>query len=82
MKKIQSKCPGQDTRNWKAGDIYELECSSCGNSVEFFKTDRFLICPKCKKPIINDKLDLGCAEWCSNSSMCTGLQTLAGKKVN
>jgi endogenous inhibitor of DNA gyrase (YacG/DUF329 family) len=58
---------------WNKEDIFELDCPSCGASVEFLKTDRFMICPKCQIPIKNDDLDLGCAGRCPNASACNGL---------
>lgn len=69
---MPSKCPGQDTRNWKPEDIYELECPSCHKQIEFFKTDAYLICPNCKKPIKNKKMKLGCAEHCPAAPVCLG----------
>lgn len=33
------KCPGQDRRYWKPGDIFDVECPQCGNGVEFFKDE-------------------------------------------
>lgn len=31
------KCPGQDSRYWKEGAIFEVDCPKCGKPVEFFK---------------------------------------------
>ena len=31
------KCPGQDMRFWKPGDIFDTQCPKCGRRVEFFK---------------------------------------------
>ena len=33
------KCPGQDSRYWKPGAIFEALCPECGAGVEFFKDD-------------------------------------------
>lgn len=33
------KCPGQDSRYWRPGAIFEAECPECGHIVEFFKDD-------------------------------------------
>ena len=78
---MQSKCPGQDTRYWKPEDIYELECPSCHTKVEFFKTDVVVKCPKCKKPIKNKRMNLGCAEWCPAAETCTGLDKDTKKRM-
>lgn len=74
MKKIPSKCPGQDTRNWGPEDIYDLECPSCHKPVEFFKTDVIRECPNCKEPVVNEKMDISCAEWCPAAPTCIGLE--------
>ena len=34
------KCPGQDSRYWKAGAIFEAKCLECDHLVEFFKDNR------------------------------------------
>ena len=44
---MQSKCPGQDTRNLKAA-MYK--CPNCGNEVEMF-SDELRI--KCKKWLLS-----------------------------
>ena len=41
------RCPGQDQRFWKPGDIFEVKCPGCGGAVEFFKDEPKLKCPKC-----------------------------------
>jgi len=58
------KCPGQDTRYWKPGDIFEVKCPKCGNDVEFFKDDPARKCPKCGHRFLNPNLDFGCASYC------------------
>jgi hypothetical protein len=73
------KCPGQDMRNWKPEDIYDVKCPGCGMAVEFFKDDIKRRCPKCRRQIPNPKLDLGCLEWCDYAEYCTG-QTVEGNK--
>ncbi len=65
-------CPGQDTRFWKPGDIFNVKCSRCGNLVEFFKDEATRRCPKCGKRIVNPKLSLGCAKWCAHAKECLG----------
>jgi hypothetical protein len=63
------KCPGQDTRYWKKGDIFDVPCPECGREVEFFKDDVRRQCP-CGRFIVNPKLDLACAEWCEHAEKC------------
>lgn len=74
------KCPGQDQRYWKPGDIFDINCPQCAAPIEFWKDDPKLKCPKCKKLIANPKLDLGCAEWCKYAKECLG--TLASQDSN
>lgn len=64
------KCPGQDTRYWKPGDIFEGTCPHCGGVVEFFKDDSTRKCKKCGKKIVNPKLDFGCATYCQYADQC------------
>jgi len=66
------KCPGQDTRYWKPGDIFEVKCPKCGNDVEFFKDDPARKCPKCGHRFLNPNLDFGCASYCPYAEQCIG----------
>ena len=68
---VDVKCPGQDTRYWKKGDIFDVRCPKCGEEVEFFKDDVRRRC-KCGRVIVNPKLDLACAEWCQQAEKCVG----------
>jgi ribosomal protein S27E len=70
MSKI--KCPGQDTRFWRPGDIFDVTCSECGSQVEFFKDEARRRCPNCGNRIINPKISLGCAQWCEHARECLG----------
>jgi len=63
------KCPGQDTRYWKKGDIFDVRCPKCGKDVEFFKDEARRSC-RCGQVIVNPKLDLACAEWCQHAEKC------------
>jgi hypothetical protein len=63
------KCPGQDARYWKKGDIFEVRCPECGRGVEFFRDDVRRRCA-CGGIIVNPKLDLTCAEWCQSAEKC------------
>lgn len=74
---ISSKCPGQDTRYWKAEDIHEQECPYCGAAIEFWKTDLRVRCPNCQKKVVNPRFNLGCASWCSYAAQCLG-ETVKG----
>ena len=67
------RCPGQDQRFWKPGDIFEVKCPKCGYKVEFFKDEPHLACPECKQVVINPKIDAGCAEWCKYADQCLGV---------
>jgi putative nucleotidyltransferase with HDIG domain len=65
------KCPGQDMRYWKPGDIFQTECPKCGRRIEFFKDDVKRRCP-CGHEIVNPKIDFGCAAWCQYAEQCVG----------
>jgi hypothetical protein len=66
------KCPGQDTRYWKPGDIFEIECPNCGNRVEFFKDEATRRCRGCKQMVLNPRIDFGCAAYCKYAAECLG----------
>jgi hypothetical protein len=66
----QIKCPGQDTRHWKPGDIFTAECPKCGAEIEFFKDDTRRRCAWCGHLFYNPKIELGCAEWCQYAEKC------------
>ena len=66
----QMKCPGQDTRYWKPGDIFVMECPKCGAEIEFFKDDTRRRCSWCGHLFYNPKIELGCAEWCQYAEKC------------
>ena len=68
----QVLCPGQDTRYWRADDIFEVSCGGCGNPVEFFKDDAARRCKVCGRRVENPKLRLGCAQWCEHAKECLG----------
>lgn len=70
------RCPGQDRRYWKPGDIFEEPCPHCGGLIEFWKDDVTLRCPHCRKLITNPRFDPGCAAWCSYASKCLGEKAL------
>jgi hypothetical protein len=66
------KCPGQDSRYWKPGAIFEAKCPKCGNEVEFFKDDTTRICKKCSHRFLNPTMDFGCASYCQYAEQCIG----------
>ena len=66
------KCPGQDTRLWDSGAIFDVRCPGCGNSIEFFKDESSRRCRKCGMKTLNPRMDLGCAAHCRFASQCLG----------
>ncbi len=73
------KCPGQDTRYWKPGDIFDVRCPRCGRDIEFFRDDVRRRC-RCGRIITNPKLNLACAEWCQKAEECLGINPGKSKK--
>jgi len=66
------RCPGQDSRYWEAGAIYEAECPQCGHMVEFFKDESTRKCKHCGYKFVNPKMDFGCASYCKYAEQCLG----------
>lgn len=66
------KCPGQDSRNWKPGDIFDKPCPRCGSNVEFFKDEPVRRCKNCGHRFVNPKMDFGCAAYCRFAEQCLG----------
>ncbi len=66
------KCPGQDSRYWKPGAIFEAKCPKCGHEVEFFKDDPTRRCKKCGHRFLNPDMDFGCASYCQYAEQCIG----------
>ncbi|NTW36803.1 MAG: HD domain-containing protein [Syntrophobacteraceae bacterium] len=66
------KCPGQDSRYWEPGAIFEAKCPECGQEVEFFKDESTRKCKKCGHKFVNPKMDFGCASYCKFASQCLG----------
>lgn len=66
------KCPGQDSRYWQPGAIFEAKCPQCGGDVEFFKDESSRKCKKCGAKCMNPKMDFGCATYCKYASQCLG----------
>jgi hypothetical protein len=66
------KCPGQDSRYWESGAIFEAKCPQCGHLVEFFKDESKRKCRQCGHKFINPKMDFGCASYCKYAEQCLG----------
>lgn len=66
------QCPGQDSRFWKPGAIFEVKCPHCGRDVEFFKDDTRRKCPHCGNHFANPRMDFGCAAYCKFADQCLG----------
>ncbi len=66
------KCPGQDSRYWKPGSIFEAKCPQCGEPVEFFKDDPTRKCVSCGHKLVNPNMDFGCAAYCKFADQCIG----------
>jgi len=67
------RCPGQDTRYWKPGDIFDIDCPHCGRKVEFFKDEAARRCRGCRKMVVNPRMDFGCAAYCRYAADCLGV---------
>lgn len=66
------KCPGQDSRFWEAGAIFDARCPQCGSEVEFFKDEASRKCRNCGAKVVNPKMDFGCASYCRFAAQCLG----------
>ena len=66
------QCPGQDTRYWKPGAIFDAPCPKCGHVIEFFKDESARKCKNCGNKIINPRMDFGCASYCQHAEQCLG----------
>ena len=66
------KCPGQDSRYWRADAILEVKCPKCGSEVEFFKDEATRKCKACGHRFLNPGLDFGCASYCQYAEQCIG----------
>src|SRR5208283_1343067 len=78
------KCPGQDMRYWKPGDIFDVDCPHCGSKVEFFRDEATRRCRGCRKKVGNPRMNFGCAAYCQYAADCLGElgPELAAKRVD
>ena len=49
------KCPRQDPNDFKPGDIFEIACPGCGESIELIGDEAQRKCPKCGEIVVNSK---------------------------
>jgi endogenous inhibitor of DNA gyrase (YacG/DUF329 family) len=75
------RCPGQDPRFWKPGNIFDVKCPGCGKNVEFFKDEPKMKCRNCGRTMANPKLDLGCAQWCQYAQQCLEVSGVKNLRV-
>lgn len=64
------KCPGQDSRFFKAQDVAEVTCPECGRAMEFWPDELMRRCPGCGRRTSNPRLNLRCLEWCAHAEAC------------
>lgn len=62
------RCSGNNTEEWGFDSIFEQICPECRIAVEFFKDEIKRTCPNCRTPVVNERKDKGCGQWCSSSS--------------
>lgn len=77
------KCPGQDSRYWKPGAVFEENCAGCGAVLEFFRDDTSRLCRNCGLRMVNPRMDFGCAAYCRHAEQCLGAlppEAAAGRK--
>jgi putative nucleotidyltransferase with HDIG domain len=66
------KCPGQDSRYWTKDAIFEVECSQCGEALEFYKDEPTRKCRNCGQRMVNPRMDFCCAAYCKFADQCLG----------
>ena len=50
------RCPREEEKLLKPEGIYEVECSGCGEAVEFFQDDQTKKCHRCGLVLANPRL--------------------------
>ena len=73
----QMKCPGQDTRYWKPGDIFVTECPKCSAEIEFFKDDTRRRCAWCGHPGITPGYLDSSTNTPTSSCMCSSRRIIS-----
>lgn len=78
------KCPGQDMQYWDSDAIFDIDCPSCHQPVEFYKDDTTRKCSNCGHRFVNPKMDFGCAAYCQFAEQCIGAlpEEFAGARDN
>ena len=69
---MRKRCPGMDPAYFKPEDISSQKCTTCGNEIEFWKDDVFLICSACGVRNTNARVQNTCLAWCREASACVG----------
>ena len=54
-----AKCPRQDPNDFRMGDILEIDCPKCGNSIEFIGNESERKCSQCGETVVNASSDAG-----------------------
>jgi len=75
---MNSKCPGQDSRNIKAEII---RCPECGYDVEVFSDEIRAKCPKCRNFVYRERIP-SCLDWCQRARECIGEEKWKELKVS
>jgi ribosomal protein S27E len=47
------KCPRNEQRFWNSEGVFEVQCSGCGQTIEFFEDDEKQKCRKCGLMVVN-----------------------------
>ncbi len=69
---MRKRCPGMDPAYFKPEDISSQKCTACGNEIEFWKDDIFLVCSTCKTRNTNARVQNTCLAWCKEAAACVG----------
>lgn len=65
---MNSKCPGQNSRNLK---ISLHKCPKCGSEVEIFSDELRVKCKACGEIVYKEQTP-SCVEWCKSAKKCLG----------
>lgn len=49
------RCPREEEKFMKPDGIFEVDCSGCGESIEFFADDEKQKCDKCGLVLVNPR---------------------------